>query len=528
MKERNLEARTLPLVLTSLADEAPDRILMSDELGNLTRAKAVISAGRVRSGLATLGVSKGDCVAIMMGNSRAFIESWFGCAFLGAVEVPINPDERGERLVHVLNHSQSRVAIVDVECLHELERRQDQLESLQRLVVVGDGRSPAFDCLTFDELRASKADVDPNAATFADPVAVMYTSGSTGPAKGAVLSHAHHFANGLQPASLFDIRAEDVVFVCLPLHHNMAQGYGVWPALIGGARIRLEAKFDYRQFWLQVRAARATVWPFVGAMLPLLLKQPPAPNDLDNQLRVAYGVPIPASLQRDFESRFRVDLVHCYGSTEATIVTWNVGPSSVVGSAGAPLSEYEVRIHDEWDRPMDVETVGEICIRPREPYSMFSGYFRDAERTVAVWRNLWFHTGDRGRLDPAGNLWFADRIGDSIRRMGVAISAYEVENALLAHPQVRLAAAFGVPSVLTEEELMVAVVLQPNEELSAEALRAWCEANLAPRAVPRYIEFVSELPMTPTGKIEKYRLRIRGVTSDTNDARAEPGAKPSD
>jgi crotonobetaine/carnitine-CoA ligase len=169
-----------------------------------------------------------------------------------------------------------------------------------------------------------------------------------------------------------------------------------------------------------------------------------------------------------------------------------------------------------------VGDVGEICVRPREPFSMFSGYLHDAERTVEAWRNLWFHTGDRGWFDDDGDLWFSDRIGDVVRRMGEFISSQEVEDALLSHPGVKLAAAFGVPSELSEDELMVAVVPQPGAELDAPAVRAWCAERLPRHAVPRYVELREELPMTPTGKIEKYRLRERGVTPAAHDARAKP------
>jgi crotonobetaine/carnitine-CoA ligase len=255
-------------------------------------------------------------------------------------------------------------------------------------------------------------------------------------------------------------------------------------------------------------------------MLVLLLKQAAAADDATNPMRVGYGIPVPAGLEKEFQRRFGLELVHCYGSTEATIVAWNVGPTRRPGSAGRPLPGYEVRILDQYDRPLGAEQEGQICVRPAEPSSMFSGYFRDPERTVAAWRNLWFHTGDSGRIDGEGRLWFLDRLGDSIRRMGEAVSGYEVENAVLAHPEVKLAAAYGVPSELTEEEVMIAVVPQSGAGLTAAALRTWCEVNLSPTAVPRFIRIVDELPMTPTGKVEKYRLRALGVPEGTFDARA--------
>ena len=519
MQEAPLESRTLPRVLDALAAREPGRAWLSDERGTVTWAEAVEAAGSVRAGLEDLGVTKGQTVALMLPNCREFIEAWFGLAYVGAIEVPINPDERGERLVHVLNHSQAQVAIVDARCLGELERHRDRLAFLLKVVVVGEPAESSFTCVPYAEVRGASPRTDPDVPRFDDPVAVMYTSGSTGPAKGVVLSHAHHYMNGSQPARLFKIGPEDVVFTSLPLHHNMAQGYAVWPALVGGASVRLEAAFDTRHFWAQVRDSGATIWPFVGSMLVLLLKQPVAADDAENRLRVGYGIPIPAQLEQDFERRFGFELTHCYGSTEATIVAWNVGDARKPGSVGMPLPDYDVQILDAFDRSVAQGEIGQICVRPRQPSSMFSSYFRDPERTLGAWRNLWFHTGDRGRLDEAGRLWFVDRDGDSIRRMGETVSAYEVENAVLAHPQVKLVAAYGVPSELTEEEVMIAVVLQPGSALTAEHLRLWCEANLYRGAVPRFIRLVDELPMTPTGKIERYKLRAIGVPEGTFDAR---------
>ena len=151
---------------------------------------------------------------------------------------------------------------------------------------------------------------------------------------------------------------------------------------------------------------------------------------------------------------------------------------------------------------------------------MFSGYYRDPARTVEAWRNLWFHTGDRGFFDETGHLWFVDRMGDAIRRLGEFISSCEVEQVLLGHDAVQLVAAYPVPSELVEDEVMVAVMLRPGHQVTAAQLREWCQGRLPRQAVPRFIDFRSELPLTPTGKIEKYKLRAEGVTPTADDARA--------
>jgi carnitine-CoA ligase len=518
------ESRTLPALLGGHAEARPDATFAIDDLGGLSWGAAHELARRQSAAFHRLGVGRGDTVALMLDNRRELLASWFGLACLGAVEVPVNPSTVGERLVHILNKGRCREVVVQADYVAQLDAQADRLPGLERLLVVGEGASERFETLPFAELEGDPADAPPVRVDFSDPVAIMFTSGSTGPAKGAVISHGQHYVNGHQPTALFDIGERDTIYVCLPLHHNMAQGYGVCVALVSGAAVRLAARFDADGFWDDVRAHRATILSFVGAMLVLLAKRPPAPADADNALRVGFGVPIPAELHEAFEQRFGVRLVHCYGSTEATIVAWNDREPRTPGAVGRPLADFDVRVMDADDMPVPAGEVGEICVRPLEPSSMFSGYFGDPERTVEVWRNLWFHTGDRGWFDDDGNLWFSDRTADVVRRLGEFVSSYEVEQAVVAHPDVQICAAFGVPSELIEEEVMVVAVQRSGARLAPATLRRWCAERLPAHAVPRFVELVEELPMTPTGKIEKFKLRERGVTAATDDARARSEA----
>jgi crotonobetaine/carnitine-CoA ligase len=514
-----IELRTLPALLRHNAEADPGRPFLTDADGALSRLETLLLAWRIGAGLRELGVEKGEPVALLLDNCREFVLTWFGLTCCGAVEVPVNPELVGRRLTHNLDHSRSRTLVVGAEYVGRIDAAADELDALQRLVVVGDAESERFQTIPWGQLLAA----DPGEAVdvrFSDPAAVMYTSGSSGPAKGVVLPHGQHYTNGFQAASQLGLTADDTLFVCLPLHHNMAQGYGVWPALVSGASVRLAPRFERRTFWAEVKASGTTVFPFVGAMLVLLAKLPPSEGERDHAVRVAFGVPVPAELHDRLEQRFGVRLVHGYGSTEATIVAWNTRVDRVPGSCGPAVDGFELQIVDDDDRPLPPGGLGEICIRPREPFSMFSGYFREPEQTVAAWRNLWFHSGDRGYLDERGDLWFSDRMGDVIRRGGEFVSAREVEEAVLAHPGVTLAAAYGVPSELTEEEVMVAVVHQAGADVAAAELVAWCAERLPGFAVPRYVEFLPELPLTATGKVEKYKLKARGRGAGAYDARA--------
>ncbi len=516
--------RTIPSLLRTRAERQGGAVFVYDDAGTLTWHEAWTRARQRSAGFAALGIRRQDTVGIMLPNSRAFLEAWFGLSVGGRIEVPINPDERGSRLAHILNDSGCRDLVVVAESIPAIEAVAGDLSDLERLIVVGEGSSDRFETVPFESVIDS-ADRAPDVEVrFSDPDAIMYTSGSTGPAKGVVVSHGQHYVNGEQPTLLLGIDDSDTLFVPLPLHHNMAQGYGVCASLVSGAAIGIPRRFEADTFWDDVRAHRATVLSFVGAMLVLLAKREPRRDDADNPLRVGFGVPIPAELHQAFERRFGLKLIHCYGSTEATIVAWNVRENQRVGAAGPPIPGYDVAILGEDEIPVPAGESGQICIRPAEPYSMFTEYYRDRERTEAAWRNGWFHSGDCGFLDEEGNLWFTGRMGDVVRRMGEFINAHEIEDTLIAHPDVQLAAAYGVPSELTEEDLMVAIVPREGALVDAAEIRRWCKEHLARHFVPRYVDFMKELPMTATGKIEKYKLRDRGVSPTTDDARARQEA----
>lgn len=516
----DVDARTLPRVLERLAGADSERVLVQSPNWILTRAQAAHLAMHASELLRGVGVGVGDTVGIVLDNGLEFLAGWWGAAVAGAVEVPVGVREGDDRLLHIVNDARCRWLITSADHVERIDRLADQLTTLETLLVVGEATSTRFVTVRFETnttaIAWKPADVDAR-----DPVAVLYTSGSTGPAKGAVIPHGQHYVNGWQPTELLDLDDRDRWYVSLPLHHNMAQGYGFWPALVAGGSVHLAERFSTATFWADVRASAATVWPFVGAMLVLVAKQT-SPAEGVGKLRVGYGVPIPADTHRTFEATFGVRLVHCYGSTEATIVTWDHVEPRTFGSVGRPIAGFDVTVLDDSGNPVPAGEIGEICTRPQWPSSMFSGYLANPAATVAAWRDLWFHTGDRGRFDDDDKLWFVDRTGDVIRRMGENISSHEVESAVMAHPDVDLCAAFAVPSELIEDEVMVVVVRRRAATVDAAELRSWCATRLPGYAVPRFVEFADDLPLTPTGKVQKFVLRARGVTPSTDDSR-EPG-----
>ncbi|GAA1515719.1 ATP-dependent acyl-CoA ligase [Nocardioides humi] len=497
---------------------------MRDRSGTLTFAETRRTVRAVAGGLRQVGVRPGERVAVLLERPREAVLAWLATGVVGAVEVPVNPELFGDRLRYVLAHSGSVVAVVEEHLLSRLDELAEGLSELRAVVVVGEGASRHLPTTSFDDLLLAEPwegedPVDPGRLA-----ALLYTSGSTGPPKAAMVPHGQHYMNAFQAARAAGISSADTVFLCLPLHHNMAQGYGVAPALLAGAQVHLAGRFDRRAFWREIAESGATTFPFVGAMLALLAGQDLAPPP--HRLRVGYGIPVSKAMHDQFADRFGVRLVHCYGSTEATIVTWSDDGTDRVatpGSCGWTVPEFEVELQDECGRAVPTGATGEICVRPREPASMFLGYHDDPARTVEVLRGLWFHTGDRGRFDDDGELWFEGRTEDVIRRFGEFIAASEVEDVFEAHEAVQQAVAVGVPSEVVGEEVLVAVTLREPSSVSAAELWAWARERMPRYAVPRYVDIVADLPMTTTGKVQKHVLRSAGPSGSTYDARQTEG-----
>jgi crotonobetaine/carnitine-CoA ligase len=295
------------------------------------------------------------------------------------------------------------------------------------------------------------------------------------------------------------------------MFHGNALFQTVLGSMLVGARGALEPGFSLTRFWDRVREAGATQLSVLGAMIQLLWEQPPQPDDADNPARCAIGAPMAAEVHRAWEERFGLRFLTGFGLTEANpILISSMGQPPVPGSAGRRHEQFEVQLVDEDDRPVPVGSVGEIVCRPRGPHAMFDGYLDDPAATVAATRGLWFRTGDCAREDHDGWFTFVDRKRDRIRRRGENISSWELECTVASHPGVEAVAAYGVPSELSEDEVMVAVVRKPGHALEPEELVAHCANRMPYFAVPRFVRFVDDLPYNDLGKVQKDLLRAEG------------------
>ena len=501
-------------ILAQRARERPGEPCIHFEGTAWSNAEIWEGAGRLAGGLAELGVRKGTHVALMLENEPRFYLTWFGLARLGAVEVPVNTAFFGESLAHVLADSGSEVLVlgdVGAEAVAGLETLP---AALHTIVVTGEvpaALAARVRVVRLDELDGETADAELSPL---DPIAVMYTSGTTGVSKGVVLCHRYFVLVGHANAVNMRLGPEDRYLTCLPLFHGMAQLSGTMAPLYAGSDIVLTRRFSVSAFWDTCREQGVTSFGAIAAMTAMLYGAPPTPGDREHDVRYAFAIAIPASLHEPFEERFGVRLVGGYGLTEGSMLTYAPYDDRRPGSSGRAVPHFDVEIHDEGGRAVPAGTVGEIVCRPRTHGAIMSGYHGRPEATLEAWRGLWLHTGDLGRMDADGSLTFVDRGKDAIRRRGENISSFEVESAVARLPGVAEVAAYAVPSELGEDEVMLAVV--PSDPgLSAEQLHVACAGVLPRFSLPAYIRFLDAMPYTPTNKVRKVQLREEGVTPST-------------
>jgi carnitine-CoA ligase len=512
---------TLSHVLARRLADSGDKPWVVSEDGNFTYREVDRLANRLAHGLAKLGVKRGETVLLMLDNSIDFIGLWCALGKLGAIEVPINCSYKGQLLARVMTDSRARLVIADAEYLPRFGELAAELTGIETIVVHDAERAePPLERARMVPFREILSEDDAfSAVPLApwDPAAIMYTSGTTGPSKGVIVSHGHAYEYARGVVDMLEIGRHDVYYAPLPLFHIAGQWAVIYAAAIAGATAVLPNAFSVSQFWPTVRRHRATCSFLLGAMANLLYRQPPAAEDARNSLERVLIVPLIPEVEA-FKQRFGCLVSTTWGGTEMNCPTRS-GFALVNNRTCGRVDErlYEVRIVDENDNELPAGVPGEAVVRPKIPWIVMAGYWNRPDWTVAAWRNLWLHSGDMLTKDAEGNLYFVDRTKDAIRRRGENISSMEVEQEINAHPDVLECAVIPVASAETEQEVMAVVVPKPGRRIAPEALIGFLEPRMAYFMVPRYLEFAMELPKTPTGKIQKFGLRERGLTSATWD-----------
>jgi crotonobetaine/carnitine-CoA ligase len=458
-------------------------------------------------------IGPGDTVATAVPAGPEATALTAAVSWLGAVELPV-PDGLDPAVAGALARS--------VRCATAVVT-PDRLDGEPQLAALGDHSMhpvltlsghrhgiPMLDELTARPTPAHHPDL-------ADPAAVMVTSGTGGRPKGALLPNGAGLGQAERVRRAMAYDADDVLFNVFPWQHVNARHAAFLPAVLAGARVVVGA-FSATRFWATAADEQVTAFNFMGALCAMLLRQPVSPDDRRHVVRQAYGGPAPAWLYEQVRDRFGVELRQAYACTELGDVA-TTGHEVRAGAAGRVVPEYEVRVVDELGAPLPDGSTGTVQVRPRRPGLTFTDYVGDPRATAAAWRDGWFVTGDRGRLDEG---WFRHegRAADVIRRRGVTIDAEHVEHVALSHADVQQAAAVGVPSELTDDEVLLVIVARPGVEPDPAAVRRHCAAHLPRHSVPRFVSVETSLPRTGSLKIVHRALRDRGLPLAAWDADA--------
>lgn len=473
------------------------------------------SSNRAANLLREIGVRRGDKVCLMVGNRPEFLELWFGLAKLGAIMVPMETSLDRNTASYIASHSDATVFAIEDSAYLAVEEQLGKLPKIRKKVWVGGAGEAPPGFLNFREALGSFPRTAGRlpAVVPTDVMSIVYTPGTTGPPKGAMISQRNYCGAGkVWAGQVVRATARDVFYTAQPLAHVRTQTLTVVGALVSRCRLVLGDGFAPETFFDELRRHGATVFGYTGSMLDSLMNLEPRQDDTANPVRLAFGGAAGGSLARDFGDRFGIDIVEGFHLTEyGGMCLANFGDHGKEGSIGKPLPSYEVKVFDEFDEELPTGLSGEIVLRPTTPESSFLGYYREHDRTAENMTNGWFHTGDRGYVDTEGYFFFIDRKADCIRHGGEVFPCVEVERIVNGNPKVLESAALGVLTVPDDEDVRVFLVPRPGMDVSHEEIVAWCSGRMPSHLVPRYVDIVPELPKTAIGGIRKHELRKHPV-----------------
>lgn len=440
------------------------------------------------------GVTRGDRVAIMSGNSARRLAWQFGAWWIGAVEVSLNSELRGEMLTHCIEDSDPALILLEAEF-------EGFLDGIAPGVPRASAETPPP---AVSSVEAAELDAAYGLVPASELCTILYTSGTTGPSKGVMLPQGYFANMGAVFGAVLGMRSDDVGYFTLPFFH--VDFHLVFCAAIEtGAAIAFNRRFSVSRFWEEARLFDAS-WVFVIGALLSALETREAPRT-GHRVERFIGAPIPQS-SREFFGAAGIRIQAFYGQTECDGPTFETPERHRDGSMGWACAGIDLEIHDPSGNPLGAGEIGELVLRPQHPNMIALGYWRRPEATLATRTDLWHHTGDLCRFDADGFFWFVGRTTDSLRRRGENISAYELEAVLLKAPGMRECAAVAVFDELGgEDEIKVVALVQDGFDM--RGFFEYCRAQLPRFAVPRYVELVPEgtfVRSVGTGVIQKHRL----------------------
>ena len=505
----------------------PDRPAVVLRPWEFTYRQVHAMASQVAAGLQSLGLGPGDHIALSCPNTPHFPIAYYGILKMGGVVVPLNVLLKPREIAYHLNDSDAQAMLV-FEGTAELPLAQmaraacDEVPTCRHLVVMTvdpKAPSPVERSVPLAQLMHGRSPTFTTHASAPDDTAViLYTSGTTGQAKGAELTHLNMMLNAMASRDMFapaldtGVDARTVSLVTVPLFHSTGQTGQMNAGISGGWTLVLLPRFDAAAVLRAFEEERVNCWIGVPTMYWALL-QHARQHQIDvsrtaESLRccVSGGAPMPLAVLQDFEKSFNVRVLEGYGLSETSPVACfnQLQRPTKAGTVGLPVVSCQVQVVDDQDRPLPAGQRGEIVIRG---HNVMKGYYKRPVETAEALRGGWFHTGDVGILDEDGYLAIVDRTKDMLIRGGHNVYPREIEEVLMTHPAVSQAAVIGIPDERLGEEVKAFVVLKPGASLTADELIAWSREELAAFKYPRAVEVRESLPVGPTGKILKRALK---------------------
>jgi crotonobetaine/carnitine-CoA ligase len=509
--ERAVDApTTIPRLVQMAAERFGDAPFLRADDGTRTFAETARRVARGAAWLRARGAAPGERVLISAGNGIAAIEGWLAAVHAGAWPAAVNPALTATELEYVVDDLRPRIALAHADT-HELVRTVCDARGIPVALLddVGtDAHGGASRTGAHDDL--APADAAPG-----DVAAIVYTSGTTSRPKGALVRHLAYTGAGQSMPAWIGLSADEHLWSILPFFHINAQAYSLMTALANGYRLTVGAKFRASTFWRDAAALGVTEVNVIGAMVAILARQP-ADAFVPGSLRTLYAAPaLEPDENRALEQRFGLRIVTGFGMSENTFGTVESATSRAKRSSiGRP------RVHPDGAVPNEIRIVSpEGEVRPRgvvgelqfRNAALTPGYWNAPEITARTLRDGWLRTGDAGYVDDDGDVVLVGRYKEMIRRRGENIAPREVEDALELHPGVQQAAVVGVPSALSEEDVVGAVIRAPGASVGEDELRAWCAERLAPYKIPLRVLFVEAFPLTATMRVAKERLKAELV-----------------
>lgn len=516
-------------LLEEQAARIPDKKFLLYKNEVFTYRQMDDNANRAANFLISQGGGKGKGIGMFMRNSPRFLDIFFGAQKIGMYVVPINSELKGDGLAYILDHSDVEMLAIDAELLEVFDKIPQKPAGL-KTIIVDDIEEESQDvsvpetALPLSGVNAFPAKNPGIGHNGEDMILLIYTSGTTGRPKGVIYTYNRSRVKLLGIMGGLLVKPDDVYYTALALCHGNALFLTVTLSMAQGATVALARKFSASRFWDDINRYGVTIFNTIGSLVPILMKQPESPLEKTHKVRCVLSAACPADMWEPFEKRFGVRIYEGYGAVDSGgkgILNLGTAP---VGSLGKPLGPPgSFRVIDENGAEVPPETPGQLIFKVGDKKSSVR-YYKNEEATEKKVHGGWMYTGDIVRKDSDGYIYFVGRDTESMRKGGENVSAYEVEHVIVSHPNVEDAAVYAVPSELAEDEIMAAVKMMPGKTIEAAALRDWLSDKLAKYAIPRYIRFVAEFPMTQTHRIIKKELETAGVTPDTFDAHAQKTA----